>query len=230
MGNSLGGKKRAKVMQVNGEAFKLKTPVQAGEVVRDFPGHVLLKSSEVKHFGVRAKPLEPHEQLEPNRLYFLVELPKVDVKKESFQRRVRSGINMSAKDRLESLMLSRRSVSDLSVMKSSASTASIVPEEEANGAVRVRMRLPRAEVEKLMRQSRDDGEAAQQIMGLCMVNTNNVKGNDQGLGLNPQMHWKDGGRLLGSQGIKGRDRIQKRVSFRLANEGEVLTSRDEQRL
>ncbi|XP_021824202.1 uncharacterized protein At1g66480 [Prunus avium] len=232
MGNSLGGKKNAKVMQISGESFKLKTPVQAGEVVKNYPGHVLLKSEEVKHFGVRAKPLEPYQNLEPRGIYFLVELPKVELPKERVPRRVRSGINMSAKDRLETLMLSRRSVSDLSVMKSSsaASANSIVPEEEAreiDGAVRVRMRLPKAQVEKLMKQSRDEAEAAQRIVDLCLVNNNSggqkasekTNGNG-GFGLNQQTHWKDGahGRLLGSQGIRSRE---KRVSFRPDNEGEI---------
>ncbi|PPE00684.1 hypothetical protein GOBAR_DD02302 [Gossypium barbadense] len=107
MGNSLGGKKMTKVMKINGETMKLKTPVRAEQVVKDYPGHVLLESEAVKHFGIRAKPLQSHQNLEPKRLYFLVELPEAP--KERVPRRVRSGINMSAKDRLESLMLSRRS-------------------------------------------------------------------------------------------------------------------------
>ena len=58
MGNSLGGKKTTKVMKIDGETFKLKTPVTAEEVLKDFPGHVLLESESVKHYGARAKPLE----------------------------------------------------------------------------------------------------------------------------------------------------------------------------
>jgi len=58
MGNSLGGKKTTKVMKIDGETFKLKTPVTAEEVLKDFPGHVLLDSESVKHYGARAKPLE----------------------------------------------------------------------------------------------------------------------------------------------------------------------------
>ena len=166
MGNSLRGTKKAKVMQISGETLKLKTPVQAGEVVKNYPGHVLLKSQEVKHLGIRAKPLEPHQHLEAKGVYFLVELPKVrDNPKEKVPRRVRSGINMTAKDRLESLMLSRRSVSDLSSMKS-------IPEKSQDGPVRLRMRLPKAQVEMLMQQSRDEEEAAEKIMDLCMVKAN----------------------------------------------------------
>lgn len=58
MGNSLGGKKTAKIMKIDGESFKLKTPVTAEEVLQDFPGYVLLDSESVKHYGARAKPLE----------------------------------------------------------------------------------------------------------------------------------------------------------------------------
>ncbi|GMN38728.1 hypothetical protein TIFTF001_007953 [Ficus carica] len=214
MGNTLGSKKTAKVMKITGEEFKLKTPIQAGEVVKDYPGHVLLESEAVKHYGTRAKPLEPNQELKPKRLYFLVELPKAT--KEKVTRRVRSGINMSAKDRLESLMLSRRSVSDLTIMK----PMSILPEEEESseeassekggaGGVRVRMRLPRQEVERLMKESRDEAEAAEKIVNLCLVknnfngeNTSNgetsassrTSNNGDGFGLmkQQQVQWKDG--------------------------------------
>lgn len=92
MGNSLGGKKTTKVMKIDGETFKLKTPVKVGEVLKDHPGLVLLESEEVKHYGVRAKPMEAHKELKPKRLYFLVQLPKENIA----TRRVRSVINMSA--------------------------------------------------------------------------------------------------------------------------------------
>ncbi|KAL0408950.1 UNVERIFIED_CONTAM: hypothetical protein Sradi_1829400 [Sesamum radiatum] len=176
MGNSLGGKRSAKVMKINGETFKLKTPVRAGSVVGNHPGHVLLDSEAVRHYGVRAKPLEPHQELKPRRLYFLVQLPKTPEQKRP--RRVRSGIHMSAKDRLESLMLARRSASDLSIMR----PVSIELEEEIHkgilensgaggggGGVRVRMRLPKAEVERLMAESKDGAEVAEKIVSLCMA-------------------------------------------------------------
>lgn len=96
MGNTLGGKPRAKVMK-----FNLKTPVQAGSVLGKNPGHVLLESEAVMHYGVRAEaPIFPRSTAELSR-----------------RERVRSGIHMSAKDRLDSLMLARRSASDLSMMK-----------------------------------------------------------------------------------------------------------------
>ncbi|XVE92055.1 hypothetical protein REPUB_Repub01dG0064300 [Reevesia pubescens] len=201
MGNSLGGKKTTKVMKINGETFKLKTPVKAEEVVKDYPGHVLLESEAVKHFGIRAKPLQPNQKLEPKRLYFLVELPEAP--KERVPRRVRSGINMSAKDRLESLMLSRRSVSDLTLMK----PKSVIPEEseeegsEESGAMRVKMRLPKAEVEKLMKESKNEAEAAEKIMQLCMENTRN---SSREAVKQQQVHWKSSHGNVG-EGFKARE-------------------------
>ncbi|XP_019160474.1 PREDICTED: uncharacterized protein At1g66480-like [Ipomoea nil] len=174
MGNTLGGKKTAKVMRIDGQTMKLKTPVNAGEVVKDYPGHVLLESEAVKHYGIRAKPLEPQEALRSKRLYFLVELPKFPAEAKA-ARRVRSGIQMSARDRLENLMLARRSVSDLSIMKPASMSAELAgekPEPAAaeKGAVRLKVRLSKAEVEKLMMESKDESEAAEKIMRLCMAN------------------------------------------------------------
>lgn len=175
MGNSLGGKKTTKVMKIDGQTMKFKTPVYAGEIVKNYPGHVLLDSEAVKHFGVRAKPLEPQQELRGKRLYFLVELPKVAEERAAPVRRVRSGsIHMSAKDRLESLMLARRSASDLSLMKpASIPIDRTPPTPENGGGVRVKLRLPKAEVEKLMMQSKDEGEAAEKLMQLCIANNGN---------------------------------------------------------
>ncbi|KAF8390052.1 hypothetical protein HHK36_024573 [Tetracentron sinense] len=169
MGNSLGGRKMAKVMKIDGETFKLKTPVRVREVVKDYPGHVLIESEAVKHFGVRAKPLEPQQELKKRRLYFLVELPKLP--EEKAPRRGRSGIHMSAKDKLETLMLSRRSASDLSIMKPRSLILDKAGEESMNGAVRVRMRLPKAQVTKLVKESKNATEAAEKIMDLCIANS-----------------------------------------------------------
>lgn len=210
MGNSLGGKKTAKVMKIDGETIKLKTPVYAGEVVKDYPGHVLLESEAVKHFGIRAKPLESQQELKPKRLYFLVELPKGP--EEKVPRRVRSGINMSAKDRLESLMLSRRSVSDLTIMKPASVVHQESKEASENGAVRVRMRLPKSEVEKLMKESRDEAEAAEKIMDLCIANSGAAAGevgkrdepHEGVLRQNQQGHW-NGGHARLKDGLKARE-------------------------
>ncbi|KAJ0725050.1 hypothetical protein HanPI659440_Chr12g0454511 [Helianthus annuus] len=177
MGNSLGAKKKsATIMKITGEAMKIKTPATALDVTKDHPGLVLLDSEMVKHYGVRAKPLEPQEELKAKRIYFLVELPKLPEDKGA--RRVRSGINMSAKDRLESLMLARRSASDLSYMKA-PSIAAINGDSEFSGILRdgpgagsdsfrVKLRLPKAEVERLMKESKDRSDAAEKIMKLCM--------------------------------------------------------------
>jgi hypothetical protein len=42
-------------------------------------------------------------------------------------------------------------------------------EAGADGAVRLRMRLPKAEVARLMKESRDPAEAAERIMQLCVA-------------------------------------------------------------
>ncbi|KAK8605407.1 hypothetical protein V6N13_102188 [Hibiscus sabdariffa] len=203
MGNSLGGKKMTKVMKINGETMKLKTPVTAEEVLKDHPGHVLLESEAVKHYGTRAKPLQPHQRLEPKRLYFLVVLPEAP--KERVPRRVRSGINMSAKDRLESLMLSRRSVSDLTLLKPTIA----IPEGDeeggegsGSGAMRVKMRLPKAEVERLMKESENEEEAAEKIMQLCMGKTGNRPRGE--VTERRQVHW-DGGRGSIGEAFKVRE-------------------------
>ena len=73
----MGRTRKAKVMKIDGEIFKLKTPATANDVVKDYFSHVLLDSQAVKNFGLRAKPLEPHQELKPKRIYFLVELPKI---------------------------------------------------------------------------------------------------------------------------------------------------------
>ncbi|KAK3036164.1 hypothetical protein RJ639_029901 [Escallonia herrerae] len=76
MGNNMGGggRKKAKVMEINGESFKLKTPVKAQDVINDYPGHVLMKFKSVKQFGIRAKPLANGEELIPQKIYFLLHL------------------------------------------------------------------------------------------------------------------------------------------------------------
>ena len=169
MGNSIGGRRKgAKVMQLDGTAFRVKPPAFAGTVLRDHPGFQLLESEEVKLLGVRACPLAHDAQLRPGRLYFLVALPRPAAP----PRRAWSGaLQVGARERLESLMLTRRSTSDLS-LPASAATAPPSPLSTASegGPVRLRMRLPKAQVEKLMAESRDGAEAAARIMQLCAAN------------------------------------------------------------
>ncbi|XP_017216576.1 uncharacterized protein At1g66480 [Daucus carota subsp. sativus] len=210
MGNSLGGKKRAKIMKINGETIKLKIPVQAGVVTKDYPGYVLLDSEAVKHFGIRAKPLGLYQELKPKRLYFLVELPKIA--EERATRKVRSNINMSAKDRLESLKLARRSVSDLTLMQQKSS----IGEERAGGEmpndqpVRLKMRLPKAEVQRLMNESKTEAEAAEKIMQLCLGSSKGEVAPAQSSLVEPRVHWSEGGEGGASQAGKPR---KKRVGF-----------------
>ncbi|XP_010553916.1 PREDICTED: uncharacterized protein At1g66480 isoform X1 [Tarenaya hassleriana] len=192
MGNSLGGKKTAKVMKIDGETLKIKTPMTAEEVLKEYPGLVLLDSEAVKHYGVRAKPLQAGQRLEAKRLYFLVEPPR---QREGIPpRRVRSGIHMSAQERLESLVLARRSASDLSILNPSGRRTEA--ETAAAGSVRVKVRVPKAEIERLVRESATEAEAAEKIVGLFVA-----KQRDQDA--------RDSTRRLGG-GVKARE---KRVSF-----------------
>ncbi|KAL8035057.1 hypothetical protein ABFX02_12G072800 [Erythranthe guttata] len=220
MGNSLGGRKSAKVMKINGESFKLKTPIRAGSVMESNPGYVLLESESVKHYGVRAKPLEPQMELKPKRLYFLVQLPKFP--EERGARRIRSGIQMNAKDRLENLMLARRSSSDLTILKR-PSMASLDEHVEncggggggGGGGVRVRMRLPKAEVERLMAESKDGAEVAEKIVNLYMANGGGAESG--GRVARQHVHWNED---IGAvkQASKSRE---KRVGFLPITEGEI---------
>ncbi|KAI3910456.1 hypothetical protein MKX01_034850 [Papaver californicum] len=182
MGNTIGGgRKIAKVMKVNGETLKIHTPIMVRDIVKDYPGHVLIESGAVKHYGLRAKPLEEYQELKPKKIYFLIEIPKIK-EEDKLPRRVRSGIQMTAKDRLESLKLSKRSISDLSSILNSK--VSIIDHDVddtssevgggSSGPMRIRVRLPRSQVEKLVRESKDGVEAAEKIMGLCIAdNINN---------------------------------------------------------
>ncbi|WCJ25260.1 plastid movement impaired 2 [Euphorbia peplus] len=215
MGNTLGRGKKAKVMKIDGETFKLKTPVTARDVVKDYPGHVLLESESVKKFGIRAKPLESHEELKPKKIYFLIELPKLPEKKEEIRqqpRRVRSGIQMSAKDRLECLMLSRRAVSDLSIVRQSQSfTSGPLSDGADSGLIRVKMRLPKSQVDKLMKESEDNVQVAEKIVDLFMENS-------AGDSLRRSVHWKPELGSIGENFIKPRQKP--RVSF-AQDEGEI---------
>ncbi|KAI5559422.1 hypothetical protein POPTR_017G128800v4 [Populus trichocarpa] len=209
MGNNLGRGKKAKVMKINGETFKLKTPARASDVVKDYPGYVLLDSEAVKHFGIRAKPLEPQQELKAKKIYFLVELPKFPEEKDPRNtRRVQSGIHMSAKDRLECLMLSRRSVSDIPMVRSSSGQTSDGP-----NTVRVKVRLPKAQVQKLVEESKDEAEVAEKIIDLYMDNSGEANGEHDH---NRHVQWQP---ELGSI-TESFKTTKKRVSF-VPEEGEI---------
>uniref|UniRef100_A0A6N2M970 Uncharacterized protein n=1 Tax=Salix viminalis TaxID=40686 RepID=A0A6N2M970_SALVM len=143
---------------------------KSGDVVKDYPGYV-----PVKHFGIRAKPLEPQQELKAKKVYFLVELPKLPEEKDPRNtRRVRSGINMSAKDRLET-------VSDLPMVRSAPGQTS----DDGTNSVRVKVRLPKAQVQKLVEESRNEVEVAEKIIGLYMDNSGEVKGEHD-----PSRNWQ----------------------------------------
>ncbi|XP_040383823.1 uncharacterized protein At1g66480-like [Oryza brachyantha] len=196
MGNALAGKRRvAKVMTVDGATSRYKTPATAGAALRGHPGHQLLESEEVRRLGVRARPLDRDAPLKPGKLYFLVQLPRGGVSSGAgvsgrgggdydhdprAPRKTWSGaLHVGARERLESLMLSRRTVSDMaSVMPASAAARAVAAGESGrpssvevgvDGAVRLRMRLPKSEVARLMKDSKDAAEAAEKIMQLCVA-------------------------------------------------------------
>ncbi|KAF3641792.1 putative U3 small nucleolar RNA-associated protein 7-like isoform X1 [Capsicum annuum] len=211
-------------MKIDGQTMKFRTPVYANEVLKNYPSMVLLESEEVKHFGIRAKPLEPQQELKPKRLYFLVELPKFPQENQKSPFRARSAIQMSAKERLETLMLARRSTSNLSIMKpTSIMTEERSPYHHKNNSktenivgpqarpVRMKLRLSKAEVEKLMMDSKDENEVAKKIMKLCMNNKNGRNGSL----MEEQSHNNEG---ITKKGLKSRE---KRVGFLPTTEGEI---------
>ncbi|KAK3442628.1 uncharacterized protein At1g66480 [Eucalyptus grandis] len=166
MGNALGGATTVKIMKETGETLKLSMPVRAGDVVKDYPGYVLLESQSVKSLGIKSRPLEPHQELEHERLYFLVELPKEAVNDDEAGRGFQLGNKPSAKDRLDGVVLARRLVSDPSTM----SRATILSKEgNGHGGLRLKLRLPKAEVEKLIKESKDDAEVTDKIMELYVA-------------------------------------------------------------
>ncbi|RZC61334.1 hypothetical protein C5167_023082 [Papaver somniferum] len=207
MGNTIGGgRKIAKVMKVNGETLKVHTPVMVRDVVKDYPGHVLIESGAVKHYGLRAKPLEEYQQLKPKKIYFLLEMPKIK-EEDKLPRRVRSGLQMTAKDRLESLKLSKRSVSDLSsILNSKASVIDHDVDDTSSevggssGPMRIRVRLPRSQVEKLVRESKDGLEAAEKIMGLCIADNVNKNAADAYYNGNSNYEERNDSQLYGRSG------------------------------
>ncbi|TVU05783.1 hypothetical protein EJB05_48966, partial [Eragrostis curvula] len=183
MGNAIAGKRRtARVMTVDGATRKYRPPAVAGDALRDHhPAgrHQLLESEEVRRLGVRARPLDPDAPLKPGKLYFLVELPRLAAAGARAPRRTWSGAltydgGSGAGERLESLMLARRSASDVAAtvkaMAAAAGAASPASSVEAgeDGAVRLRVRLPKAEVARLVKESRDAADAAEKIMQLCV--------------------------------------------------------------
>lgn len=180
MGNAQGGATPAKIMKVTGETMKLGMPARAGDVIKDYPGHVLLESESAKSLGIKSRPLQPHQELEHERLYFPVELPKEVVNGDKPGRRFQPGNRPSASDRLDGLMLAQQPVFNLSTM----SRAAILSKEgNGHGGMRLKMRLPKAVVEKLIKESKDEAEVANKIMELyvALVNANDANDTNEGL-------------------------------------------------
>ncbi|CAO2175330.1 unnamed protein product [Urochloa humidicola] len=181
MGNSIGGKRRrARVMTVDGATYKYRAPAAAADALRDHPGHHILESDEVRRLGVRARPLDPDAPLKPGKLYFLVHLPNLSSRRRAPQRTWSGALTYNsgaggaagAGERLESLMVARRSASDVAASPVAASAAYLEAEGgggEDGGAVRLRVRLPKADVQRLVEESRDAAEAAERIMQLCVA-------------------------------------------------------------
>lgn len=161
----------AKVMKVDGSTFKVKPPAQAAGVLRDYPGHALLDAEKVHRIGLLARPLDPDAPLKPGKLYFLVEIrrPMRHWAGSGGSRRAWSGElgKLGARERLESLRLARRTASDVSSRPGSALAAATVTGAK-DGTLRIKMRLPKAQVEKLMEETAGDAaEVAHRIMQLC---------------------------------------------------------------
>lgn len=150
-------------MKLDGETMTFRVPIQVKDVVKDYPDHVVMDSEAVRHLGVRAKPMAGQQELKPRRLYFLLQLPKVELDHRTPRRARSSVISVSARERLESLILSRRSVSNLTLVKTAGSSSS---PGEAQAVVQLKVKLPKAVVTKIMQESKDGKEAVDKIMAL----------------------------------------------------------------
>ncbi|KAK9683125.1 hypothetical protein RND81_10G118600 [Saponaria officinalis] len=185
MGNNIGGgyNKAAKIMKINGEYFKLKTPSKVIDIIKDYPDHILLDSDDFLRFNLRAKPLDLQFQLKPKKIYLLFELPKFpeinninnininnnindNVVNKSSLRRVRSGVEESTitnSKELRKFLMSKRSISDLSIkVKSTVGDGG----GGGVGPTRVKVRLPKGQVKRIIEECNDDVEVAQRILRL----------------------------------------------------------------
>ncbi|GLJ50387.1 hypothetical protein SUGI_1073990 [Cryptomeria japonica] len=151
---------RVKIMKLDGQVLKMKGPLIVNDILAGYPGYVILHSEAVRHMGVKAKPLDGSATLNAKHLYFLVQLPKVDNQQRG-PRRVRSGIPTNAKSRLESMLLESRSISDISHMNFKPSSSEI---NEDNGAVRVKVRLTKAQLIEMTDESQESCDTVERIL------------------------------------------------------------------
>lgn len=185
-------------MKINGETFKITIPTTAYEVTSHHPNHLLYESQSLKQFGLRAKPLDPSHQLKPKTLYFLLQLPTLPGNHRPL-RRVCSDLHLSASDRLECLMLSRRSVSDLQTLRFNPPRLST--DGGATKPMQVKFRVRRVEFERLMKECKDKVEATERIVDFFARSRDNGDG-----GREEELFWKMGSACIGKP-------PQKRVSF-----------------
>ncbi|KAH9295553.1 hypothetical protein KI387_039141 [Taxus chinensis] len=160
MGNAV-GRGRVKIMKLDGEILKFKPPLTVQSVLQNYPNHVIMHSDAVRHVGVKAQPLEGSTQLKAKQLYFLLEMPRIENLRAPG--RVRSEINMSAKSRLEAMLLARRTSSDIGALSSSHYVTSTSLDGE-NGPIRLQVRLSKAQLAQLESQSQNSSETAQKIL------------------------------------------------------------------
>ncbi|GLJ50388.1 hypothetical protein SUGI_1074010 [Cryptomeria japonica] len=154
-----------KIMKLDGQVLKVKGPLIVDDILADYPGYVILHSEAVRHMGIRAKPLDGSATLKANHLYFLVELPKV----ENHPLRVCSGIPTNAKSRLQSVLLTRRSISYISHKNCEPSLDNSSSEiSEDNGAFQVKVRMRRAELIEMMAESQESSETVERILDSCL--------------------------------------------------------------
>nr|CAD1834958.1 unnamed protein product [Ananas comosus var. bracteatus] len=89
----------------NGPAGLVQLLLEFGADVdlRDHPGSPVLESEEVKHVGLRARPLDPDAPLKLGKLYFLVDLPRADP--EPDHRRAGAGASVPTRRRRRAFLL-----------------------------------------------------------------------------------------------------------------------------
>ncbi|GLJ50391.1 hypothetical protein SUGI_1074050 [Cryptomeria japonica] len=156
---------RVKIMKLDGQLLKVKGPLLVNQILADYPGYVILHSEAVRHMGVRAKPLDGSATLNARHLYFLVQLPKL----ENQTRRVRSEIPTNPKSRLESMLLTRRSISDISHTNCEPSSDTTISKtSEDNGVLRIKVRFSKVQLLEMMAESQDRSETVERILNSCL--------------------------------------------------------------
>lgn len=79
-------------------------------------------------------------------------------------KRVGSDITTIAKSRLDSMLLARRSSSDIRMRSSGPECSSSLHSAEAKGTTRVKVRMTKAQLTKFMAESNNSSETAEKIL------------------------------------------------------------------